>query len=129
MREYGFHYDLPRVADKYATELHIQVACRRRVEMSFRARMIAIPNGTFIASRTGRGKARAEGLSKGFPDCLIIGFGPNAGRTAYAEIKAGTFLKAEQEAWLTWLTVHGFDAGCFRSQDTLAAFLTDRGWK
>lgn len=129
MREYGFWYDLPRVADKYATELQIQVACRRRVELNFKARMIAIPNGTFIASRTGRGKARAEGLAKGFPDCLIIGYGPNAGRTAYPEIKAKSSLKPEQEAWLTWLAVQGYDAGCFRSQDTLAQFLTDRGWK
>lgn len=126
---YPFHYDMPKVADRFTNELGIQMSCRERVERCFKARIIAVPNGTHIKSFAGRAKAKAEGLATGFPDCLIIGFGPNAGRTAYPEIKHKKPLSDEQVGWLTWLHDQGYDAGCFRSQDTLAQFLTDRGWK
>lgn len=120
---------MPKLATPYASELQIQRACKSRVEGQFKARWVAIPNGTHIASRAGRGKVRAEGLSKGFCDGMILGHGPNAGRTAYAEIKANSSLSDEQKDWLTWLVDNGFDAGCFRNQDTLATFLAERGWQ
>jgi len=128
-RDRIYHYDPPSLAPRSASEIVIQASCRKRVERTFRARMVAVPNGTFIASMAGRGKAQREGLSKGFPDCIIIGEGPNAGKIAFAEIKAAGSLSVEQDGWLTTLTMNGHQAGCFRSQDTLAQFLSERCWK
>lgn len=125
----SYHYDMPRIAPGNASEIAIQASCIRRVEAQFKARMIAVPNGTYIASKAGRGKATREGRSKGFPDCLIIGYGPNSGMIAFAELKARSALDPSQDAWLTTITISGFDAGVFRSQDTLADFLIARGWR
>lgn len=124
-----FHYDPPKVAPKLASELTIQASCIMRVTGQFKARMVAVPNGTHIASAAGRGKANTEGRSKGFPDCIIVGYGPNSGKVAFAEIKARSALKPEQEAWLTALADGGHDCGVFRSQDSLAAWLAERGWR
>lgn len=124
-----YHYDTPKVAPDNASEIAIQASCIMRVETQFKARMVAVPNGTYIASKAGRGKATREGRSKGFPDCLIIGYGPNSGRIAFAELKARSSLDPAQDVWLTTLAVSGFEAGVFRSQDTLADFLMTRGWK
>lgn len=124
-----YHYDLPAVAPKNASEISIQASCKMRVEREFQARWVAVPNGTYIASAAGRGKARREGLSKGFPDAMIVGHGPNAGKIAFPEIKAKSDLREEQDAWLTYLSLNGFQTGVFRSQETLAAWLGERCWK
>lgn len=129
MIERLYYYDMPKVAPMNATEIVIQASCIKRVETQFRARMIAVPNGTYIASSAGRGKANREGRSKGFPDCIIYGLGPNAGKVAFTEIKARSVLKPEQDACLTTMALNGHDCGVFRSQDTLADWLTERGWK
>lgn len=129
MIERNYHYDMPKIAPDNASEIVIQASCIKRIEGQFKARMVAVPNGTYIASRAGRGRANREGRSKGFPDCLIIGYGPNSGKIAFAELKARSNLEASQDAWLTTLVMSGFDAGVFRSQDTLASFLSDRGWQ
>ena len=106
----------------------IQAACKLKIEAEFEARFVAVPNGTFIASRAGRGKVRREGLSKGFPDAIIVGTGRNRCRTAFAEIKAKGSLSEWQHAWLTALHEAGHDCGLFRSEHTLADFLRQRGW-
>jgi hypothetical protein len=128
MSEYPFHYDLPKTAPLSASEISIQAACKLRVETEFKAIFASVPNGTFIASKAGRGKAKREGLAKGFPDAVIVGTGKNAGKIAFAEFKARRQLSLEQREILTALHENKHDVGVFRSQDTLAAKLREWGW-
>jgi hypothetical protein len=120
---------MPALVPENAKEIVIQASCKKRVENEFDAYFVAIPNGTYIASAAGRGKVRQEGLSKGFPDAIIIGVRRNAGKTAFAEIKARSSLSNEQDGWLTGLAKSGHQCGVFRSQDTLAAKLREWGWQ
>lgn len=129
MAERPYHYDAPKLAPENSKEITIQASCKKRVENEFDAYFVAIPNGTYIATKAGRGKVRHEGLSKGFPDAIIIGVRRNAGKTAFAEIKARAALSNEQDGWLTGLAKHGHHCGVFRSQDTLAAKLREWGWQ
>ena len=128
MTEYIFHYDNPAIAPDGCKEITIQASCKKRVEGEFSAIFAAVPNGTYIASKAGRGKAKREGLLKGFPDAIIVGVGPNKGKTAFAEIKAKGALKLHQRELLTIMSSNGHDCGVFRSQDTLAAKLKEWGW-
>jgi hypothetical protein len=120
---YIFHCDLPAVADP-GDELAIQVRLRARCKMlAPTMRLVATPNG---AKRTAYSamKAKAEGMSKGFPDLNALA--PNF--NAYLEIKARAgSLSTEQVEWLNFLHRCGFPSGCFRSVDTAVAFLIDAG--
>jgi len=125
---YPFHYDAPSIAPDNAREIVIQAACKLKVEAEFGARFVAVPNGTYTASRYARVTRAKEGLAKGFPDAIIVGTGRNRGRTAFAEIKAKGSLSEWQLAWLTALHEDGHDCGLFRSDQTLADWLRQRGW-
>lgn len=119
-----YHYDMPSVAPKGASELNIQKSMRERIAKQFPAcRWVAIPNGTYTASVAARGRAKAEGAAKGFPDAMIIGLG----KIAFVEVKAQTPLKTEQDEWLSWLAGQ-YHCGVFRHQDTLAAKLLEWGF-
>jgi hypothetical protein len=125
---YPFHYDMPRIAPQDASELAIQASCKMRAETQFDCLFAAIPNGT-RTTKFGGWKAKKEGVRKGMVDAIIIGSAKNAGKVAFCEFKAGSSLSVEQNALLAALTAAGHDAGVFRSQDTLAQWLEERGWK
>ena len=125
---YPFHYDPPSIAPDRAREIVIQAACKLKVEAEFEARFVAVPNGTYTASHRARAGAKREGVSKGFPDAIIVGTGRNRGRTAFAEFKAKGAMSPWQLAWLTALHEDGHDCGLFRSEQTLADWLRQRGW-
>ena len=108
------------------SELAIQLAFRRRARMMCpRVRIVAIPNGTHIASRAGRAKANAEGRSAGFPDvqCLWPG-----GGFAAIEFKAPKGRVSEnQSEWLDWLTESGFACTVSRDADHALEWLRSLG--
>lgn len=126
---YPFYYDQPKVAPENCSEIVIQASCKMRVEAQFNALFACVPNGTNIASQVGRRKAKREGMKKGFPDAIIIGGGPNAGKIVFAEFKAKKSLSPEQREVLSELQDRGFHVGVFRSQDTLVAKMKDWGWQ
>jgi hypothetical protein len=122
-----YHYDMPKVAPKDASEVAIQAACKKRVESQFDCIFAAIPNGGkrgFYGQRL----IKQEGVKKGMVDAVIIGGPKNPGKVAFCEFKAGTGLSMEQGVLLADLADAGHDVGCFRSQDTLADWLAERGW-
>jgi hypothetical protein len=125
---YPFHYDMPRVAPQNASEVAIQASCKMRVETQFGAMFIAIPNGGKRGFH-GQRLIKQEGVKKGAPDAIIIGLRPNDGKVVFAEFKAGTSLSKEQYILLDDLSRAGHCCGVFRSQDTLAAKMTEWGWK
>lgn len=121
-----YHYDMPKVAAGL-TGFVIQKDCLARLAAEFPlCRAFAIPNGSFLASKAARGKAKAEGLSTGFPDLGILG--PRM-RTAFVEIKGhNDSLKDEQDEWLTWMSQNTHPCAVIRSQDTFADFLIRCGF-
>jgi hypothetical protein len=120
----SYHYDLPSVADEGASEIAIQKSCRDRVARQFPGCVVvAVPNAG-KRSRWAAGRVRAEGLSKGFPDMMVLA----PGRIAFVEVKAKGALDAEQHDWLEALHGWGHPCGVFRSQDSLAAKLTEWGF-
>jgi hypothetical protein len=125
MPDYSFHYDPPkvRISD---SEIVIQKACLRSIAVMLPGcRAAAIPNGQ---KRTvwQAARAKAEGMSAGFPDLVVVGM---AQRTAYCEIKATSQLTLEQRAWLNFLHECGHFCGVFRSDQTLVDKLREWGFR
>jgi hypothetical protein len=119
----SFHYDMPKARD-CDSEIAVQKACRTRIAKQFpRTAVAAVPNGQ-KRTRWQQGQAKAEGIAKGFPDMVAIG----PGAIAFLEIKAAGSLTPEQSDWLDHLTRCGFNAGVFRSQESLAAKLKEWGF-
>ena len=126
MTERIYHYDMPALCPFGAREIHVQKACLDLVAKVFpRTRLVAIPNGQ-KRTRWQAANAKAEGMSKGFPDLIAVG---HKGRIAFIELKAMGNVSAEQHHWLTLLTLMGHQAGCFRSVETLRQQLVAWGFK
>lgn len=123
-----YHYDMPKVAPKSASELAIQASCKMRVEAQFDAIFCAIPNGG-KRSRYAQAQIKREGVLKGMTDAVILGGKKNRGKVAFCEFKAGSGLSMEQGILLADLAAAGHDVGVFRSQDTLAEWLIAKGWQ
>jgi hypothetical protein len=124
----SYHYDMPKVAPKMASEVAIQASCKLRVETQFDATFMAIPNGGKRGWH-GQRTIKREGVVKGAPDAIIIGGMINPGKVAFAEFKAGGSLSDDQGIMLADLARAGHDVGVFRSQDTLTAKLIEWGWR
>jgi hypothetical protein len=125
MPEYPFHYDPPklRISD---SEIVVQKACLRSIAVMFRhTRVAAVPNGQKRTVWQAQ-RAKAEGMSSGFPDLVIVG---PAQRTAYCEIKAESQLTLEQKGWLNFLVETGHFCGVFRSDQTLCDKLREWGFR
>jgi hypothetical protein len=125
---YAFHYDMPIVAPKGASELFIQKQCRSAVAKCIDAETWAVPNAG-KRTRWAAGRAKAEGLKPGAPDLLIVGGKRNPGRIAFIEIKAKSHLSDEQKAVLTDLAAAGHNCGVFRSPGTLIDKMREWGWQ
>jgi len=124
----AYHYDMPKVAPKLASEAAIQASCKMRVEAQFDCVFAAIPNGGkrgFYGQRL----IKQEGVKKGMVDAIIIGGMKNPGKVAFCEFKAGSALSEDQGILLADMANAGHDVGVFRSQDTLADWLTSKGWR
>jgi hypothetical protein len=109
-------------------ELPIQLAFRKLMkQVAPRCRVVAVPNGTFIASRAGRRKADQEGRSAGFPDTIILW----TGGFAAIEWKAGNATSCDvsnnQSEWLTWLEAAGHPCAVFREEHQAAEWLKSLG--
>ncbi|QVJ07661.1 VRR-NUC domain-containing protein [Sphingopyxis sp. BSN-002] len=132
-RAAGWHYDEVGVArtayGRSVSELAIQASIVKDLPRVIPCMVSAVPNGTHIASKAGRGKAQREGLATGYPDLIIDGIGPNAGKVCRAEIKASGDVKLSQYAMLNRLHEAGHICGIFRSLDTLIGFLVAHGWE
>lgn len=128
----GWHYDEVGVAmdafGRRSSEIAIQASIVKGLPLVIPCMVSAVPNGTYIASKAGRGKARREGLATGYPDLIIDGIGENAGKVCRAEIKAGGSVTMSQYAMLSILHENGHLCGLFRSLDTLTGFLVAHGW-
>lgn len=111
-----FHVDPPSAAYD-GSEIAIQTLFRSRARIMCPAvALVAVPNGTYIASRAGRAKAQREGLSAGFPD--IAAFWPGGG-TALLEFKAKNGrISEQQQMWMERLVSFNLLAGVFRHPDT-----------
>ena len=128
-----WHYDEVGVAmgafGRRSSEIAIQASIVKGLPIIVPCMVSAVPNGTFIASKAGRGKAKREGLATGYPDLIIDGIGENAGKVCRAEIKAGGSVTLSQYAMLNRLHDGGHLCGLFRSLDTLTGFLLANGWQ
>jgi len=131
MPEYSFHYDPPklRISD---SEIVVQKTCLRSIAVCFRqTRVVAVPNGG-KRTRWAAQRAKAEGLSAGFPDLIVVSPGSEAtnweGLVAFPEIKAGSPLTPEQREWLETLHGMGHYCGVFRSDQTLVDKLKQWGF-
>jgi len=107
-------------------ELQIQFQFRKDAKaICPGVRVVAVPNGTHIASRYGRAKANKEGRSAGFPDLMCIW----PGGTAYIEFKAGKSgsVDENQARWLDWLRDAGFPCVVSRHEEHALGWLKSLG--
>ena len=127
-----WHFDEPNVAkDAYGrrpSEIAIQASIVKGLPLVIPCTVTAVPNGTYTPSYAAKARAKREGVSTGYPDIIIDGIGPNAGKVCRAEIKAGTDVSPEQFHRLNLLADNGHLCGVFRSLDTLIGFLVANGW-
>lgn len=127
-----WHFDGPEVAKAahghVPAEIALQALIVRNLPLLIPCMIAAVPNGTYTASRAARGRAKTEGACAGYPDLIIDGIGPNAGRVCRAEIKTGSTVSPEQFDKLGALHAAGHLCGVFRSLDTLSRFLMRHGW-
>ncbi len=131
MTAHPFHYDMPsqRISD---SEIVVQKVCLKMIAKLFPdTRVAAVPNAG-KRSRWEQGRAKAEGMSKGFPDLILVG---GAGLriihpvVAFVELKAKAAMTPEQKDWLLFLVDCGHNCGVFRSDETLAAKMKDWGFR
>jgi hypothetical protein len=131
-REAAWHFDEPSVAKGafgvMPDELSIQADIVRDLPLLVPCMIAAVPNGTFTESQAARARAKREGVATGYPDLIIDGIGPNAGRVCRAEIKAAAAVTADQFTKLNALHAAGHLCGVFRSLPTLVEFLAAHGW-
>lgn len=132
MPEYPFHYDPPRVRIS-DSEIVVQKTMLRSIATMFRhTRVAAVPNGQ-KRTRWQAQRAKAEGMSAGFPDLVITGRGSinNVWQplVAFCETKALTALTPEQREWLDFLHNNGHHVGVFRSDQTLCDKLREWGFR
>lgn len=129
---YPFHYDMPsvRICD---SEIAIQKACRNMIARVFpRTRVASALNGARLVTHAARAKAKAEGMSAGFPDLIIVGGLQRlypAPLVAFCEIKAKATMSPEQKDWLMFLMDSGHFCGVFRSQETLMFKMREWGFR
>lgn len=132
-RNAGWHFDEPAVAKSaFGTtqpELVIQKSILCGLPLIVPCLIAAVPNGIFTPSKAAQAKAKAEGVTTGYPDLIIDGIGPNAGRVCRAEIKSDSRVSRAQFDTLNRLHAAGHLCGVFRSVETLARFLEANGWK
>jgi len=117
------------------SEIAIQLAFRKAARtICPRVRIVAVPNGTYIASMAGRRRADNEGRSKGFPDVLCLWHHGDVAanvvpQVAMIEFKRGTggHVSDEQNKWLDWLHAAGFACCVSRHEDHALEFLRGLG--
>lgn len=133
LRAAPWHYDEVGVAmskfGRRSSEIAIQASIVKGLPLIVPCMVAAVPNGTYTPSMAARGRAVKEGAAKGYPDLIIDGLGPNAGKVCRAEIKAGGDVSLSQYAMLNRLHEGGHLCGIFRSLDTLIGFLLANGWQ
>ena len=107
------------------SELAIQTLFRSRLKMRApEVQCVAIPN----AGKRGQkavNQARREGLSSGFPDCLLLW--PNRGIAAIEFKAAKGKLSDNQAEWLDRLVVLGIPATVARCPDEALEWLEEQG--
>lgn len=131
-----WHYDPVSVCESfmasgrkhYIAEITIQAVILIKLQNDLHCMVTAVPNGTWTPSFSARGRAKKEGVRTGYPDLVIDGTGPNAGKVFRAEIKAGSGVSLDQFRVLSALEAAGHHCGVFRSYGTLASALVARGW-
>ena len=116
-------YTKPRRA-KPEEKIQREIVQYLRTVMTKDYRVIAVPNAA-RRTRGGRAGNAVPGLSKGFPDLLIV----EAGGGAYAiEVKAPKgVISPEQNEWKQWFFLHSFPHCVARSVDDVKVALTH--WK
>lgn len=109
-----------------ASEIAIQTLFQSRARiMCPGVSIVAVPNGTHIASHAGRAKARREGLATGFPDVMCFWRGKGV---AAIEFKAAKGRVSENQAeWIERLNEMGVPAVVMRDADEAIEFLRSQG--
>lgn len=134
MTDHPFHYDQPkvRISD---SEIVVQKQCLKMIAGVFRkTRVAAVPNGQ-KRTRWQAQRAKAEGMSKGFVDLVVIGqdrvnfHAPFPPLVAFIELKANGSMQKEQLDWLTFMAQCGHHCGVFRSDKTLEAKMREWGFR
>lgn len=123
-QQYLFHVD-PRADAEEGDELAIQVRMKKAVaKVAPKVRFVATPNGARRTMWEAR-QAKAEGMSKGYPDVNLLWPGPGF---AIVEVKARNgSLSVDQIQWLNFLTQAGFNCGVFNNTASLLAKLQEWG--
>jgi hypothetical protein len=130
---YQFHYDMPsrRISD---SEIVVQKQCLDMIAKLFpNTRVAAIPNGQKRTPWQAQ-RAKAEGMSKGFCDLILVGRSweepyQHKALVAFVEIKAKESMTPEQKDWLLFLMDCGHNCGVFRSDRTLEAKMRSWGFQ
>lgn len=122
--EYQFHYDKPAVADPDKSEAKIQASMLARLKnVAPGIYVFAVPNGGKKSDWEHLQRWR-EGAKKGASDLILVW--PRA--VAFVEVKNGKgSLSPDQISFLNRMQKMGHPAGCFRSADTLEAWLRLQG--
>lgn len=108
------------------SEIQIQTLFRSRARMVCPSvSIVAVPNGTHIASRTGRAKAKREGLATGFPDVICLW--PDRGFAAIEFKAAKGRLSEAQIEWIDRLAALGMPVTVSRDPDHALEFLREAG--
>lgn len=109
-----------------ATELQRVAEFRREFRKALpTGRIMAVPNAGKRGATAIR-NAKAEGLSKGAPDMVVMW----NGETVFLEWKRGTGKPSDaQTDWLNWLHVNGFPCAVVRTASGALNFLRSLGWK
>jgi hypothetical protein len=128
-----WYFDEPHIArntyGRNVSEIVIQASIVKDLPRVIPCMVAAVPNGTHTASRYARMQRTKEGCAPGYPDLIIDGIGPNAGKVCRAEVKAMSAVSPEQFERLTQLDANGHLCGVFRSLDTLVGVLLANGWE
>lgn len=108
------------------SEIAIQTLFRSRARMMCPGvSIVAVPNGTYIASHAGRSKARREGLSSGFPDVLCFWRGKGVAAIEFKAAKGR--ISENQTEWLDRLNELGVPATIMRDADEALEWLRGQG--
>lgn len=117
------------------SEIQIQRAFRKLAKaICPKVKIVAVPNGTHIASHAGRKKANDEGRTAGFPDVVCMWAHGSASanvvpQIALIEFKAGSggTVSDPQNEMLDWLQGAGFACVVSRHEDHAIEFLRGLG--
>ena len=117
-------YIEPKDKDK-RSEITRQASFRKKLKNAIpNARAVAVPNAGKRGPKAIR-TAKAEGMTAGFPDLIII----YQGRVAFFEFKNAKNMPTDAQIdFMNWLHRSGFKVACVRTPEKAFELLKEWGW-